>query len=252
MGSSANSPGERVPRPAAPQSLTAAGPGHLRARAAGTDAVEVGGTGALPSDRTDTLHAGLRGESRHAPHSSQCPVGKGTKAALLAPEPGTQREPQAGSGRLWAKLPPPHGRSQGWRSALWLQPHPSPYTLTKTCAPEVPPCPLLQGSQGLQAHRPLGWTPLKGNTGHPLCPWARCKGGHSASAEPSCPHTGAMCRPSWAECQGQGAGCWQGTGQLREGSQWHQRHTLTGDEEGGASPAWVGPRAGLWPPARAA
>lgn len=191
-----------MPCPAAPQSLTAAGPGHLRARAASTDAVEVGGTGALPSDRTETLHAGLRGESRHAPHSSQCPVGKGTKAALLAPEPGTQPEPQAGSGRLWAKLPPPHGRSQGWRSALWLQPHPSPHTLTKTCAPEVPPCPLLRGSQGLQAHRPLGWTPLKGNTGHPLCPWARCKGGHSASAEPSCPHTGAMCRPSWAECQG--------------------------------------------------
>lgn len=97
-----------MPRPAAPQSLTAAGPGHLRARAAGTDAVEVGGTGALPSDRTDTLHAGLRGESRHAPHSSQCPVGKGTKAALLALEPGTQPEPQAGSGRLWAELPPPH------------------------------------------------------------------------------------------------------------------------------------------------
>lgn len=85
-----------MPRPAAPQSLTAAGPGHLRARAAGTDAVEVGGTGALPSDRTETLHAGLRGESRHAPHSSQCRSGRAQRQPCWPRSQGHSQSPRRG------------------------------------------------------------------------------------------------------------------------------------------------------------
>lgn len=77
---------------------------------------------------------GLRGESRHAPHSGKSLVGKGTKAALVAPEPGTQPEPQAGSGRLWAELPSLHGFSQGRRSAPWVQSHLHPPMLSLSMA----------------------------------------------------------------------------------------------------------------------
>lgn len=62
-----------MPRPAAPQSLTAAGPGHLQARAAGTDAVEVGAQGRCPAieQKHFTRVSGVSHAMLHTPASAR-------------------------------------------------------------------------------------------------------------------------------------------------------------------------------------